>query len=111
MIKITNVYRYAILWLHSQNWDINTIANELKITNKQIKNVLDKYTIKDNEAKVNTATQPVKSNVKDLMITDSAGSKHRVTVMTKAASEVGDQSKKSNIVISTDKPYIFKPSR
>lgn len=111
MVKINNIYRYAILWLYSQNHDIAYISQELKITSKQIKNILNKYSVEDNTAKVTTTTQPVKSNVKDLMITDSAGSKHRVAVMTKAASEIGDQSKKTNIVVSTDKPYIFKPSR
>jgi hypothetical protein len=46
MNKITTIQKYAILWLNSQNNPIETIAAELKLTTKQIKNVIDKYTQK-----------------------------------------------------------------
>lgn len=107
MNKVTSLHKYAILWLNSQNVSSEAIAQELKLTEKQVSNVLNKQTT---NATINNKTEPVKSKLKDLMITDSASSKHRVAIMTKAASEVADESKKNNIVKPSDKSYIFKPS-
>lgn len=107
MNKITDLHKYAILWLHSQNTPIENISEKLKLTDKQIQSVLNKHVT---NAAINNKTEPVKSKIKDLMITDSASAKHKVTIMTKAASEVADESKKTNIVTPSNKPYIFKPS-
>jgi hypothetical protein len=107
MNKITNLHKYAILWLNSQNLSVEAIGEELKLTDKQIQNVLNKHIT---SSTINNKTETVKSKIKDLMITDSASAKHKVTIMTKAASEVADESKKSNIPTPSNKPYIFKPS-
>lgn len=108
MNKKTHIHEYAALWLNSQNMSISDIAQELKLTEKQIQNILNKHT---SQSHISTTTEPVKkSTIKDLMITDSASAKHRVAIMTKAASEIADESKKTNITTSSNKPYIFKPS-
>jgi orotate phosphoribosyltransferase-like protein len=107
MNKITNLHKYAILWLNSQNLSIESIAKELKLTEKQIQSVLNKHIT---SSTVGNKTEPVKSKIKDLMITDSASAKHKVTIMTKAASEVADESKKTNMFNPSNKSYIFKPS-
>jgi hypothetical protein len=85
----------------------------LKLTTKQIKNVIDKYTqktINEQASPDSMGQNKQQSKLKDLMITDSASAKYKVAIMTKAASEVADASKKINIPTSLNKPYIFKPS-
>lgn len=109
MNKITNLHKYAILWLHSQNYLSPTIAEELKLTEKQVDSVLKKHTSTSTPT-INNKSEPVKSKMKDLMITDSASAKHRVAIMTKAASEVADESKKNIVPNPQNKSYIFKPS-
>lgn len=111
--KMNNVHKYAILWLNSQSLSIEDIAQELKLTIKQIQYVLKNQTQNDTDTNKNisNASEPVKSKMQDLIITDSASQKHRVAIMTKAGSEMADASRKSNTVDSNNKSYIFRPSK
>lgn len=108
--KMTNIHKYAILWLNSQSLPIEDIAQELKLTVKQIQYVLNNQSKNNKTDTVNNASEPVKSKMQDLIITDSASHKHRVAIMTKAGSEIGDVSQKSNVVNSNNKSYIYRPS-
>lgn len=108
--KMNNIHKYAILWLNSQSLSIEDIAQELKLTVKQIQYVLNNQSKSNKTDTVHNASEPVKSKMQDLIITDSASHKHRVAIMTKAGSEMGDASKKSNVVNSNNKSYIYRPS-
>ena len=101
MKKITNTQKYAILWLHSKNLNNKDIAKELKINETEINNILLSNT--------QSASQPVNSAVKNLMITESVAQKHKVAVMTKAASELGDHDRTKLVIDNTNKNFIYKP--
>lgn len=101
MKKITNTQKYAILWLHSQNLANKDIAKELKINEEEIQNII--------LSNIPATPQSVNSSVKNLMITESVAQKHKVAVMTKAASELGDHDRTKLVIDNTNKNFIYKP--
>lgn len=107
MSRVSTIQKYAILWLNSTGLDTSSISEEVKVTETQVKNVLKKN-LPDN---VEVANVVKKSTSKDLMITESTSGKNRVAIMTKAASEMNDESKKTNNVKLAElaKPYIYRP--
>jgi hypothetical protein len=116
MSRINKTQKYAILWLHSQGWDRNQIISELELTDSQIKNVLKANQSSDNRLnnKIETGSSVVAKlpNSKNLMITESQSGMHKVSVMTKAASEINDENKKQIVSRSTKdlSKYIHKPN-
>jgi hypothetical protein len=114
MAKINKTQTYAIRWLHSQGKNNETIASELDITTKQVGSVIDKYTTSSTEtteSQLDTKKSPV-SKAKDLMIKETSAKRSRnVMIMTKEASELGDEMKKKmrNHSARPDENVIFRP--
>lgn len=104
MSRINKTQKYAALWLYSQGTDISEIANELKLTDNQIKNA-----IKELPHKKETEVKNINSNYKNTMITKSESGKYNVAVMTKAASEIHDEASKKYRKQSKADNNIFKP--
>jgi phage antirepressor YoqD-like protein len=108
--KITKMHKYAILWLHSNNTSVEDICKELKVTEHQVNKVLSpiisnnvKPTIKENKQNITS---------KDMMIMESSGGMHRVSVMTQAASENNDFHKQSlNTRNTKTYEHIYKPNK
>lgn len=115
MSRLNNIQKYAILWLNSQSYTIPQMVEELDISKKQIEYVIKQYqinSIEDTNTAIKTASSVVSksSSSKNLMITESVGGKHKVAVMTKAASELVDETRKSNIVSTKNSDHIFRPN-
>lgn len=111
MSKITKIQRYAVLWLNSQGWDIAQISQELTLTNNQIKNIVKKNKTEDVQSAA-VSDKPKLPNSKNLMITESQAGTHKVSIMTKAASEINDENRKQ-ILAQKHKDssnYIYKPN-
>jgi hypothetical protein len=109
MPRTNRTQKYAALWLHSQGWDISKISNELDLTDTQIKRIVKEV---QSENKIKTASSVVSKdpNSKNLMITESQSGTHKVSVMTKAASEVNEQqSKKYMDIKKINENNIFRP--
>jgi hypothetical protein len=109
MPRTNRTQKYAALWLHSQGWDVSKISNELDLTDTQIKRIVKEV---QSENKIKTATSVVSKdpNSKNLMITESQSGTHKVSVMTKAASEVNEkQSKKYMDIKKINENNIFRP--
>lgn len=104
MKKITDTQKYAILWLNHINDNSVDIAKKLKISEQQVIEII--------QANASDKSSP-SSQMKSLMITESMGQKHKVSVMTKAASEVADAAKQKNAIDNTTKnktSFIYKPA-
>lgn len=112
MSKINKLNQYAVLWLHSQNTDITDISSETGLSTKQIENIIKKHNDPNSNTADTNAHQhgPVKSLAKQLMITESAGKRQKVAIMTKEASQISDEAKKKQTSVNNNKPYIFRPS-
>jgi hypothetical protein len=96
MARINKIQKYAALWLNSQGWELTKIANELSITDSQVKNVVDSPSTTP-QAPIKTVSSPMgKSPSKNLMINESAGKTRKVSIMTKEASAMNDDLKKSS---------------
>lgn len=98
MSRITKTEKYAILWLSSQNVDLQTMSKELDLTEQQIKNVVSKSTLvteKNNNIKTKSESMGV-SPSKNLMIRETANKKKHVAIMTKEASMINDEEKKKH---------------
>lgn len=96
MAKVNQTQIYAIRWLNYEGKTVEFIATELDLTEKQVLNIIEKYSsTKTAETdKVKTVTSSIKS--KDLMITKTAAKNHNsVAIMTKEASELNDAMKKN----------------
>lgn len=112
--SIDNVVKYAAMYLHSQGKTHTEIATELNISAKEAKGLISTETTEKNKESKNaikTTSSPV--NSKNLMITQTEGKKIKsVAIMTKAASEVNDEFKKSltPTVSRTGKEAIFRPN-
>lgn len=112
--SVDNVLKYAALYLHSQDKTHTEIATELNISAKEAKSLVSTETTKkskDSKTAIKTTSAPV--NSKNLMITQTEGKKIKsVAIMTKAASEVNDEFKKSlgPTVSRTGKDAIFRPN-
>jgi hypothetical protein len=111
MARINKMQKYAALWLNSQGWDLTKIANELSLTNSQVKNVVENPEVTA-AAAIKTVSSPMgQSPSKNLMINESPG-KRSVSIMTKEASALNDELKKksSSPVSSKIQQGIFRPS-
>jgi hypothetical protein len=117
MNKMTKIHRYAIYWLNSQNRSSIEIANEIKLSEKQVIAVLETHTPTKDTQFAHEPTEMVENKIssKDLMIsrTSAKGTKS-VSIMTKEASELNDAMKKK-AVTDTQKSDaqrgIFRPNK
>ncbi len=83
MAKLSKTTEYAIKYLLSQGKSVEDVAAELKLKNDQVKPFVS-----------NTeTTAPTKTDkTKDLMIRQTSAKKNNsVSIMTQAASQVGDE--------------------
>jgi predicted transcriptional regulator len=118
MAKLSKVNTYAIQWLNSQGKNIEEIATDLSLTEKQVSSVVEKTTKSGAESSnIKTAKSPsssANSRSMNLMIRETAGKKsNSVSIMTGEASMVNDQLKSqstNNQQRKTDK-YIFRPKQ
>lgn len=113
MKNTDNTLKYAALYLQSQGKTNTEIGKELGITTQQAKSLVKTESTKKSKAgdSIKTVTSPV--NSKNLMITQTEAKKIRsVAIMTKAASEVNDEFKKTlgPTVSRTGKDAIFRPN-
>lgn len=113
--RITKTQKYAIYWLNHQKKSSLDIADELKLTEKQVTNVLEKYTPTIiQQENISTESQPAqKISPKDLMITHTSAKKtNSVSIMTKEASELNDAMRKtmnnSNSTANDQQRGIFR---
>jgi orotate phosphoribosyltransferase-like protein len=111
MAKMNKTLTYAVLWLNNQGLDNSKIANELSITEKQVKAVVDKAPITEPQSNsIPTTSSPVgKIKPKDLMITESASRTRNVSIMTQQASALNDEFKKRVVPKSDNQNGIFRP--
>jgi orotate phosphoribosyltransferase-like protein len=107
MSKLNKTQKYAIQWLHSTGLDSDAIAKELNLTPQQVLPLIPKVEVVENSKTTSIAS------AKDLMITHTSGKKiNSVAIMTKEASQIGDESKKSAPQINIeDKKGIFRPKK
>lgn len=114
MKKTDNTLKYAALYLQSQGKTNTEIGKELGITTQEAKSLVKTESTKKNKGEkdsIKTVTSPV--NSKNLMITQTEAKKIKsVAIMTKAASEVNDEFKKTlgPTVSRTGKDAIFRPN-
>jgi DNA-binding transcriptional MerR regulator len=88
-----NIIKYAILYLVSQQIEEKDIAKELGLKLKDIKKYMPKPS---QESSNNIRTTSSKTNSKDLMIMETSGKRTKnVSIMTKSASEINDEFKKT----------------
>ena len=109
MPRTNRTQKYAALWLHSQGWDVSKISNELDLTDTQIKRIVKEV---QSENKIKTASSVVSKdpNSKNLMITESQSGAHKVSVMTKAASEQNEKDSKKYVDLKkVNQDSIFRP--
>jgi hypothetical protein len=112
MARMGKVQEYAVRWLNSQGSNNEQIAEELKLTEKQVARVLEKTNEVNKENSIKTNTSPVtKITSKELMIRHTSAKKNNsVAIMTKEASEMNDQSKKNNQSHPSFQKNIFRPN-
>tara|TARA_B100001778_G_scaffold197600_1_gene163006 strand:- start:983 stop:1318 length:336 start_codon:yes stop_codon:yes gene_type:complete len=109
MPRTNRTQKYAALWLHSQGWNVSKISNELDLTDTQIKRIVKEV---QSENKIKTASSVVSKdpNSKNLMITESQSGTHKVSVMTKSASEDHEQQAKKYMDIKKiSEDNIYRP--
>lgn len=116
MAKLTKAETYAIKWLSSQGKDIDQIAEELKLTEQQVKRTIEKAHVSSKtKNNVKTATEKTNSKAKDLIITKTSGKNiNSVAIMTKEASEVSDAHRQSNNNVSISRAFknsIYRPKQ
>jgi len=110
--KITKIQKYAMLWLHSQGQESESIAKELNIELKSVNHTLEKATNTKGSDKIQTTSEVVgKSSSKDLMIRHTSSKKNNsVAIMTKEASEVNDHARPANTANPRNQKHIFRPN-
>lgn len=110
-MKITKELSYAINWLITQNYSAEKIAEELKLTVKQVERYIEKNTsIKQVELPIKSSKALPKS--KELMIRHTRDKKiNNVSIMTREASSVNDEFKKrvANLP-AKNLEHIFRPN-
>lgn len=103
MPKLSKSNIYAIKWLSGQGMSVTDIANELKLSESQVSNNI---TTQEPPATQSESTTP---SPKNLMITQTSGKgTNTVAIMTKQASELGDELKKKHEPPKSNKG-IFRP--
>lgn len=112
MARLNKIQKYAVLWLNSQGWPPTKIANELSLTDSQVTNTVRSTGASGEEPKIKTVSSPVKnqSPSKNLMITESAGKTRSVSIMTKEASQLNDDFKKTANAVPKRQKGIFRPN-
>lgn len=110
-MKITKTVGYAINWLSNGGKSVEFIAEELKLTEDQVKAYLEKHK-PTKTAELPVKTSSVKSS-KDLMIRHTRDKKNNsVAVMTQEASSMNDEMRKKAINQPKDNlEHIFKPNK
>lgn len=91
MARLSKANKYAILWLKSQNKSNEEIQKELDVTSKQIESLCSEPT-ENTKSENNTS----RKTSKDFMIHETANRVNSVAIMTKEASSMNDDFKKSN---------------
>lgn len=110
MAKINKIQKYAILWLNSKGYDIDSIVSETKLSKAQITNTITEQDNKTIEKGLKTKTAPVNgSRSKNLMITESSNKTRNVAIMTKEASQLNDDLKKNISPTSKTQKGIYRP--
>lgn len=110
MARLSKIQIYAIRWLNSQGKNNEQIADELDISNTQVKKTLEQNTSSktDNET-IKTAKEPASRSQK-LMIRETANKKTKnVAIMTKEASEFNDHLKQQAAKHPLTEKAIFRP--
>ena len=89
MARLSKINRYAILWLKSQGMATEDISKEIGLSTKQIESV----EVPNKE----TITESIsRKTSKDFMIHETANRVNSVAIMTKEASSMNDDFKKTN---------------
>jgi predicted transcriptional regulator len=111
MINVTKSDKYAIELLHSRGTSISDIATELKLTESQVKRVINK--LPKPEPVVEKPKEEDKPKKQNFMIRHTAGKKNNsVSIMTETASQVSDEFvKKANVKAPDTSKFIFKPNK
>lgn len=110
MAKINKMNKYAVLWLHSQGFDVDAIAHETKLGKTQIQNTVEEHDSKNQPKGIQTKTSPVSgSKSKNLMITETSNRTRTVAIMTKEASQLNDELKKNSTTSSKVQKGIYRP--
>lgn len=100
MAKLNKSNIYAIQWLNSIGFSVSQIAEELN---------LSEANVAANIQTPDVSTQKTSHNPKNLMITQTSGKgTNTVAIMTKQASELGDELKK-NHTAPKSQTGIFRP--
>jgi hypothetical protein len=114
MSRLSKTQIYAIKWLDYQNFAAIKIADELKLTLKQVSTVLEKQSKTGEENKIETKSSPVSSNKpKNFMVNQTAVKKtNSVSIMTKEASAIHDELQKKAEQSSVKRPNndIYRPN-
>jgi hypothetical protein len=115
MARISKLHQYSIYWLNSQGNTVDSIADELSLETKQVSRVLEKANVINSDNSIKTTSGPVaevsRLTSKDLMIRHTAAKKNNsVAIMTKEASEMNDNSKKTNSAHPNTDKNIFRPN-
>lgn len=112
MSRISKTQNYAILWLNYQGFEPIKIADELKLTEKQVTNILEKG-VGDKTSK-NSSIKTVKSSFdsksKNMMITNK---EKGIAIMTKEASQLNDEVKKERKTPTryANDSVIYRPNK
>jgi hypothetical protein len=111
--KITNVIKYAVLWLNSLGHGVTKISEEINISESQIQKIIESVNTEENKKNsIPTKTSPVGSKVvQNLMITESTSGKKGVTMMTQQASMLHDSLKRKTSSRSDAEAGIFRPRK
>ena len=115
MSRLNKTQVYAIKWLDYQNFAAIKIADELKLTLKQVTTVLEKQSKTGEENKIETKSSPVSSSnkPKNFMVNQTAVKKtNSVSIITKEASAIHDELQKKADQLSVKRPNndIYRPN-
>lgn len=105
MAKLSKTTEYAARYLASQNKSPEDIAKELKVPLKQIRSLLaDKKEVVGNSKTDKTKTLMIRQT--------SAKKQNSVSIMTEAASQLGDEyMKHADVTQKRTEGYIFRPKQ
>lgn len=111
MIKATNIHKYAVLWLHSQQISKDKISHETGLSQRQVDNIIKKHEADTTNNQVTQSQPEKKHSPPNLMIMDSGAKKFRVAIMTKDASMANDALIKNLPNPPTNQAnYIYRPN-
>jgi len=106
-MRLNKKQKYAINWLVSQKKEVQEIVKELKLQIKIVENYINKTVTVEKEVTEEPAT--IKS--KDLMIRHTGNKNNNtVSIMTKEASELNDETKKKSRQQAKENKNIFRIS-